>query len=48
MTDVLVVFYESKEDEEEVTYSLRNGELLELYKFDKGNIDSDHHSNPES
>jgi hypothetical protein len=44
---MLVLFCESKEEEEEVTYSLRNVELLELYKFDKGNIDSDHHSNPE-
>jgi hypothetical protein len=44
---MLVLFYESKEGEEEVTYSLRNGELLKLDKFDKGNIDSDHHSNPE-
>jgi hypothetical protein len=44
---ILVSFYESKEEEDEVTYSLRNEELLELYKFDKGNIDSDHHSSPE-
>jgi hypothetical protein len=44
---MLVLFCESKEEEEEVTYFLRNVELLELYKFDKGNIDSDHHSSPE-
>lgn len=34
-------------EEDEKTYSVRNAVLLELCKFDKGNIDSDHHSSPE-
>jgi hypothetical protein len=46
---MLILFceYPEEEEEEERTYSLRNAELLELYKFDKGNIDNDHHSSPE-
>jgi hypothetical protein len=38
---------EGEEGEEERTHSLRNVVLLELDKFDKGNIDSDRHSSPE-
>jgi len=52
MNDWMLVLFRDDQGQEEQekkggTYSLRNVEPLELDKFDKGNIDSDHHSSPE-